>query len=309
MTVIDTPGTEDSNGAEADDQHFQQMVAELRREESLNVLALVIDFGNPRFDGSWPKPLMILASAFKDVYIWDNLCLVFTHVSERRRRVLGAKLQQNIVAFRKKVIETMSKHCSPPRRTVGTIPTFCIDLEIPNQMGPSSRKDLADFLAWANAKRPISLENLYCPSTYYKEYSEREERTVIRSIVNEEEGSKDGRVLGAILGVVGGGAGGMGVGSSYGAPMGAVLGSVVGPAGTAVGAAVGTAVGAVCGVIVGGVLGAVTGSLADGPSKNITITERVRYDTIITCTDWHDKTYTLIRKGLTEVEEPASGPG
>ncbi|KAL6072661.1 GTPase IMAP member 7 [Balamuthia mandrillaris] len=178
VEVIDTPGYLDTEGEDV--AHFTAMVEKVKGMEEIDMVALVLNFWNPRFDSNVQKMLRVFFTMFKHGNMWDNFAIIFTRAY--REQVTAAAKES-----------ARREYCGAVRRFVEGLGArmacnpFCCFIDAhPEEGGGGSdastrneRTALAGFLA---SLSPMSTSQMQDPG----EYMNLEEET---KMVITEKGS------------------------------------------------------------------------------------------------------------------------
>jgi len=159
ITVIDTPGLNDSHGMDA--LHLSEMISTIRRHNTVHGIAIVLNGQADRFDDNLKRMIRLLWNLFgSNLEIWSHVCLVFTKCY--------AAVPMNTENKRTKysnILLQILQECNQGANFLSTFQCYFIDSKDRNNQ--SSNSDFSFLLAWLSSLQVIDSNRLVVPNVNY----------------------------------------------------------------------------------------------------------------------------------------------
>lgn len=146
LFVIDTPGLQDSTGA--DKQHMIQLVQYIKEHRELNAILVVFNYHQVRFPYNIQTMLKLFCNIFPMKEVGNHIALIFTN-SYSKRGILTpeqkhAKIEKILPEF-KRVIEEASG-----TKISNNITTGFVDIDPEEGIDENGKMDLERIITWAS---------------------------------------------------------------------------------------------------------------------------------------------------------------
>jgi hypothetical protein len=155
---VDTPGLEDSKGAEADIEYMHEMIESLKASPiPINVLALVVQFSPPRFSQTLQHTLKVFDSIFNEPKSWDQVCFIVTHTphnATNEEREAWTKTIGNDKCVRDQLIDLLHRLWTWEGEDP-EFPVFFVDSRDPHG---SSESEFERFIDFACSRGTVRLD-------------------------------------------------------------------------------------------------------------------------------------------------------
>ena len=188
LFVIDTPGLQDSSGA--DKQHMIQLVQYIKEHKELNAIIVVFNYQQVRFPYNIQTMLKLFCNIFPMKDVGDHIALVFTN-SFTKRGLLNQeqkyeKLQKILPEFKRVIEESSGSKIS------ANITTGFVDMEPKDGLDENGKMDLDRIITWASFLPNLNVEVIKTPEPDVKietqDFNEMkiEGEYIIKTIIKKE---------------------------------------------------------------------------------------------------------------------------
>ena len=164
LYIIDTPGLQDSNGA--DKQHMIQLVQFVKQHKELNAIIVVFNYQQVRFPYNIQTMLKLFCNIFPMKDIGRHLALVFTNSFTKRGTLTQeqktSKSDKVLPEF-KKVIKEASG-CEVP----DNIPIGFVDIDPEEGIDDNGKMDLDRIVTWAFTLDNLNVDSMKTPEPEVK---------------------------------------------------------------------------------------------------------------------------------------------
>ena len=159
LFIIDTPGLQDSNGA--DKQHMIQLVEYVKDHKELNAIIVVFNYQQVRFPYNIQTMLKLFCNIFPMKEVGKHIALVFTNSFTKRGSLTmeqkNAKAEKVLPEFRK-VIKESSGSDLP-----NNIPIAFVDIDPEDGLDDNGKMDLERIVTWANFLENLNVDSINTP--------------------------------------------------------------------------------------------------------------------------------------------------
>ena len=164
LFVIDTPGLQDSSGA--DKQHMIQLVEYVKEHKELNAIIVVFNYQQVRFPYNIQTMLKLFCNIFPMKEVGKHIGLVFTNSFTSRGKLTQekkqAKLDKVLPEFRKVIKEASGSEL--PK----SIPHAFVDIDPEEGIDENGRADLNILIAWAKFLDNLNVDEMNTPEPEVK---------------------------------------------------------------------------------------------------------------------------------------------
>ena len=164
LFVIDTPGLQDSQGA--DRAHMIQLIQYVKEHKELNAIVVVFNYQQVRFPYNIQTMLKLFCNIFPMKDVGKHIALVFTNAFTRRGFLTNEQKMEKtskILPEFKRVIKEASGTELP-----NNIPTAFVDMDPEEGIDENGKIDLERLKAWANFLPNLNVEEFKDPEPEIK---------------------------------------------------------------------------------------------------------------------------------------------
>ena len=164
LFVIDTPGLQDSAGA--DKQHMIQLVQYIKEHKELNAILLVFNYQQVRFPYNIQTMLKLFCNIFPMKEVGNHIALIFTNAFSRRGQLTPeqkhAKIEKVLPEF-KRVLEEASG-----TKITNNITTGFVDMDPEEGIDDNGKMDLERIITWASFLPNLNVDSFKEPEPEVK---------------------------------------------------------------------------------------------------------------------------------------------
>ena len=142
--IIDTPGTNDSEGEIRDNENIQEMKDYIKKNPRIKGILMVFNFNDNRLKGSVKKSIRLFYDFFPMNNFWEHVIILFSHYdteNEERKNLL-----QNEFNLKLKELAISIKDENPDLIVPDSFPMFFCNVQKPNEKDKTDiKKIISDF--------------------------------------------------------------------------------------------------------------------------------------------------------------------
>ena len=130
--IIDTPGTNDSEGELRDNENIKEMKDYIKKNPRIKGILMVFNFNDNRLKGSVKKSIKLFYDFFPMNNFWEHVIILFSHYdSENEERKNSLQRQFNL---KLKELAFSIKNTNPNLIIPDSFPMFFCNLKSPNEI-------------------------------------------------------------------------------------------------------------------------------------------------------------------------------
>ena len=174
IAVVDTPGLQDNKYR--DKIHCDKMIEIINSIKSLHLIAVVLNFANPRFTASIQYMIKFLCNLFPKNFA-KHVAIVFTHYDHDYQMKINKKGTEPTSSAKNKYVPQIMKliHETTNEEELKEPPVYFLDSYVEDD---NSKENLKQLISLAkNIEYPIEDIRKKCDIKYKKEEEQIEERT------------------------------------------------------------------------------------------------------------------------------------
>ena len=164
LFVIDTPGLQDTNGA--DKEHMIQLVEYVKDHKELNAIIVVFNFQQVRFPYNIQTMLKLFCNIFPMKEVENHIALVFTNSFTKRGNLTNeqkaAKAEKILPEFKRVIKEATGNNIT------NNIPTGFVDIDPEEGIDENGKLDLERIITWATFLPNLNVEQMKTPEPEVK---------------------------------------------------------------------------------------------------------------------------------------------
>ena len=142
--IIDTPGLNDSEGEQKDNQNIQEMKNYIKKNPRIKGILMVFNFNDNRLKGSVKKSIKLFYDFFPMKNFWEHVIILFSHYDKEdteRKNLLETEFNSKL-----KEVALKIKNINPELIIPESFPMFFCNLKNPDQnTNENIKKIIADF--------------------------------------------------------------------------------------------------------------------------------------------------------------------
>lgn len=142
--IIDTPGTNDSEGEEKDNENIKEMKDYIKKNPRIKGIIMIFNFNDNRLKGSVKKSIKLFYNFFPMNNFWEHVIILFSHYdteNEERKNLL-----QNEFNLKLKELAISIKDENPDLIVPDSFPMFFCNVQKPNEKDKTNiKKIISDF--------------------------------------------------------------------------------------------------------------------------------------------------------------------
>ncbi|EDR26445.1 hypothetical protein, conserved [Entamoeba dispar SAW760] len=165
--VIDTPGFQDSHGAETDTEHIKQMVDYIKKQKGIQAIVIVLSIHSPRLSDGIRTMIEIISNIFPISDFWEHVCIVWTKCyNYTPEEVIKQDIEIKKQDYYKELLK-LAREITGVERIV--LPMYFVDSK-PIERLDNTRSDneIKSLLGWARCLRPINVDKIKTADATYK---------------------------------------------------------------------------------------------------------------------------------------------
>ena len=151
--IIDTPGTNDSEGERKDNENIQEMKNYIKKNPRIKGILMVFNFNDNRLKGSVKKSIKLFYEFFPMNNFWEHVIILFSHYDTEN--IERKKLLQKEFTSKLKELAILIKNVNPKLIVPDSFPMFFCNLKEPNE---NEKANIKKIISSFRKMRPMFKE-------------------------------------------------------------------------------------------------------------------------------------------------------